>query len=317
MSVALCTHNGGRFVREQLASVLAQSRPSTEIVVSDDASTDDTMRVVEEVLQGSRASFRMLRNDPAVGVTRNFEGAVKATSGELVALCDQDDVWHADKLLAASDALERTGALLAHSDANLVDERGAPLGQTLFQWLEVSADDLAREQTEEGFSVLLRRNLVTGATVVFRRELLELALPFPEEWVHDEWLAIIAAATGRLVVVDRATIDYRQHGNNQIGVTEPHLRHKIARILGTDGERNRVLARKFAVLADRLDALDVPARVTELARRKAAFELRRSHLPAARWRRLVPVLRELRAGDYGEFASRRRADALRDLLRRP
>ncbi|MEY9951158.1 glycosyltransferase family 2 protein [Leifsonia sp. EB34] len=314
--MALCTHNGARFVREQLTSVLAQSAPVAEIVVSDDASTDDTEAIVAEALEGCAAEVRVLRNEPAVGVTRNFEGAVKRTSGGLIALCDQDDVWHADKIRSAIDALDASGALLAHSDANLVDERGAPLGRTLFQWLEVSPEELAQEQTADGFAVLLRRNLVTGATVVFRRELLDAALPFPDEWVHDEWLAIVAAATGRVVAVERPTIDYRQHGSNQIGIAEPDLRHKISRVLNTDSDRNRVLARKFRILAERLDGLDVPARMRELAHRKAEFELRRSRLPASRFRRLVPVLRELRSGTYGEFASRRRADALRDVLRR-
>jgi glycosyltransferase involved in cell wall biosynthesis len=286
-------------------------------VVSDDASKDDTVTIVADELDRNVAGVRILRNDPAVGVTRNFEGAVAATNGRVIALCDQDDVWHPDKIQTMREALDDSGALLAHSDADLVDEQGRALERTLFQWLEVSSDDLAREQTADGFSVLLRRNLVTGATVVFRRELLDVALPFPDEWVHDEWLAIIAAATGRVVVVDRPTIDYRQHGSNQIGIAEPGLRYKISRVLGTDGERNRVLVRKFQVLADRLDALDAPVWMRQLARRKAAFELRRSQLPASRWRRLWPVLRELSTGDYGRFASRRRADALRDLLRRP
>ncbi len=315
--MALCTHNGARFVREQLDSILAQSRPVTEIVVSDDASTDDTATLVADALDGRSTPVTMLRNDPAVGVTRNFEGAVRATTGELIALCDQDDVWHADKINSIVGALDASGALLAHTDANLVDERGASLDRTLFQWLEVSAEDLAGEQTAEGFAVLLRRNLVTGATVVFRRELLDVALPFPDEWVHDEWLAIIAAATGRIVAIERPTIDYRQHGSNQIGIAEPDLRHKIARVLDTDGERNRILASKFRTLAERLDVLDVPTWMREAAHRKAEFELRRSQLPSSRWRRLAPVLRELRAGGYGEFASRRRADALRDVLRRP
>lgn len=285
--------------------------------MSDDASTDGTTTIVAATLDGAAVGVQLLRNDPAVGVTRNFGSAVAAAGGALIALCDQDDVWHADKIRWLRDAIDATDALLVHSDADLVDEEGVAIGRTLFQWLEVSPEDLAAEQSADGFAVLLRRNLVTGATVLFRRELLEVALPFPDEWVHDEWLAIIAAATGRVAVVDRSTIDYRQHGANQIGIAEPDLRHKISRVLGTDSERNRILARKFQILADRLDELDVSERLRELARRKAAFELRRSRLPAARWRRILPVLRELRAGGYSEFASRRRADALRDLLRRP
>lgn len=318
VSVALCTHNGERFLGEQLASILAQSVRPDELVVSDDASADGTIAVAERLTADSGIATRILRNEPALGVTANFQGAVTTTSGDLIALSDQDDVWQRDRLAAALARFDRDDEiLLVHSDARLVDATGAPTGGTLFDWLEVSAADLAAEQGPDGFAVLLRRNLATGATVVFRRRLLDLALPFPPEWVHDEWLAVFAAVFGRIGVVPGLPVDYRQHGSNEIGVAAPTLRHKVSRVLGTDGERNRLLAAKFRVLAERLAELGAPPSAVLLAEQKAEFERARAELPRARLRRVPGVLRLWRAGLYERFASRQRFDVVRDLLRRP
>ncbi|MFF2052765.1 glycosyltransferase family 2 protein [Leifsonia sp. NPDC058194] len=320
VSVALCTYNGERYVEEQLGSILAQSTAVREIVVSDDASSDGTIALVEKAAAAmpGDVAFQLLRNAPGLGVVRNFEQAVSATTAEIVALSDQDDVWHPDKLDTVLGVLEaHPEVAFVHTDARLVDADGAPLGSTLFDYLEVSADVLDEEESARGFETLLRRNLATGATVVFRRSLLEQALPFPEEWVHDEWLAVIAAATARVGVVRRPTVDYRLHGSNEIGVAAPTLRNKVGRVLDADGSRNRLLAAKFAVLAERLRALDVAPSLVELADAKAAFERRRAELPSSRPRRVPTVLRMARAGLYGSFASQGRMDVVRDLLRRP
>jgi glycosyltransferase involved in cell wall biosynthesis len=320
VSVALCTYNGARYVEAQLRSILQQTVAVGEVVVSDDDSSDGTVALVENVAESAPAAvaFSILRNETGLGVVRNFERAVLATTGDVIALSDQDDVWHPDKLEVVLDVLDRQpDVAFVHTDARLVDAGGEALGATLFEHLEVAADDLVAEQSARGFETLLRRNLATGATVVFRRSLLAHALPFPEEWVHDEWLAIIAAATARVGAVERATVDYRQHDSNEIGVAAPTLRHKIRRVVASDGERNRLLAAKFSVLAERLRALDVPASLIELADAKAAFERARAALPASRLRRVPAVLAAARAGLYTRFASQGRMDVVRDLLRRP
>ncbi|WP_022881570.1 glycosyltransferase family 2 protein [Gryllotalpicola ginsengisoli] len=318
VSVALCTHNGERFVAEQVRSILAQSRGADELIVSDDASADGTLRVVAETMTDASPELRVLRNDPPLGVTKNFEQAVGASRGDYIALSDQDDVWRPDKLELTAGLLDADpAALLVHTDARLVDEAGVPLGGTLFGRLEVGEAELGLIESGRGIDAVLRRNLATGATVVFRRELLDAALPFPPLWVHDEWLAAIAAALGGLRVLREPTIDYRLHGANQIGVVEPTLRRKIGRVLGEPrGTRNERLGAVFTTLADRLDALGqrVPAQVRAAARAKAAFETARAQLPRARPARLPGVARLARGGGYGRFASQGRLDIVRDLL---
>jgi len=151
---------------------------------------------------------------------------------------------------------------------------------------------------------------------MFRRTLLDRALPFPPNWVHDEWLSLVAAATGNLDVVEDQLVDYRQHGRNAIGVTAPTLRYKIRRVLEPRLDRNRLLADKFATFAHwaatRDDLLD--ATYATLAAEKAEAEASREKLPSARLSRIPPIVRGLSRGWYGRFTSRGGLDVLRDLL---
>lgn len=313
VGVALCTFNGEPYVAEQLRSIVAQSSPPALIVVGDDGSTDRTIEVVRATA-GDAVRLSVLPEGARLGVTRNFERTIVAVDAPLIALSDQDDVWHPGRIARLAPLFDDGSLLLVHTDARLVGPDGAPLGRSLFDDLEVSPDELALERSGRAFEAFLRRNLATGATMVFRRSLLESALPFPEGWVHDEWLAVIAAALDGVAVVADQTIDYRQHGANQIGVTAPTLSYKIGRVFERRGERNRILARRFAILADRLDTLPVAESVRRAARAKAEFEARRAAMPSGRLRRAFPVLRLAATKAYGRYASRGVADIGRDLL---
>lgn len=320
VSVALCTYNGERFVRQQIESILLQRPRPDELIVSDDGSTDQTLSIVREIAESPLAdgvTVVVLTGERPLGVTRNFQRAVEAATGDLIALSDQDDVWHEGRLerIAARFAADE-GLLLVHTDADLVDTDGQPLHRTLFESLEVTASEFDAELAGRAFDAFIRRNLATGATVVFRRTLLDVAIPFADGWVHDEWLAAVAAAAGRVEVLQEPTIDYRQHDSNQIGVAAPTVAGKMRRVLEPRGDRNAVLAARFGVLADRLAALGdrVPPGFVDAAREKARFEAERAALPANRLRRPWRVRRIAVGGRYERFASRGRADIIRDLL---
>lgn len=323
VSVALCTYNGARFIREQIRSICRQSLPAREIVLSDDASSDGcveiALRTVDDCNRERPAhavAVRVLRNTAALRVTKNFEQAALACEGDLIALSDQDDVWRPERLERMAGEFERRpDLLLLHTDARLVDGERKDLRQSLFHALEVQPFELNWIHGGNAFDVFLRRNLVTGATTVFRRALLEDAAPFPVEWLHDEWLGIIAAAVGRVDLLEEDLIEYRQHESNQIGARRDSFIGKVRKALASRGDRNAQRARKAELLLARLLEVGdrVPAATIEKARSKLEHQRFRAALPARRIARCLPVLREAMTGRYNKFGRGARG-VVRDLF---
>ena len=154
---------------------------------------------------------------------------------------------------------------------------------------------------------------MTGATTMIRRALLDAARPFDAAWVHDEWLAIIAASTGGVALIRKPLIGYRQHGDNVIGARKLGLRQKAGRLSESRADRNaRLLARADHYL-QRVEALGLPERVRSLAQGKLEHERMRSGLPAARIARFPRVLGAAVRGRYRRFG-RGAMDVLRDLV---
>lgn len=207
VAVCLATYEPDEALfRAQVDSLRAQTVPFT-CFVSDDASSNG---VVERVIEGDER-FVLSRNDTRQGFYRNFERALRMVpaDAEHVALCDQDDVWRPDKLDRLRDALD--DAVLAFSDQRLTTPGGAVLSDTLWRGRAVNHDDLLS---------MLVANAITGAACLFRRDLLDTLLPFPETpglQFHDHWLAIAALATGRVAYVDAPLYDYVQHGGAVFG----------------------------------------------------------------------------------------------------
>ncbi|GAB2561956.1 glycosyltransferase [Leucobacter ruminantium] len=320
ISVALGTHNGERFIGEQIASILAQTRPVDEIVLSDDASQDRTVAIVEDAVaahrdaHGTAPELVVLRNDPPLRVTKNFEQALSTATGDLIALCDQDDVWHPERIERLSARFDDPAALYVFSNARQVDAAGAPLGHDLFTALAMSDGERSLIESGRAYDQFLRRNLATGATVMLRRSLVEAARPFPESWLHDEWLAVVAALRDGVRMHDEALTDYRQHGGNEVGMTRLGLAQKLRMFAEPRTERNRRLFLRAQALAARVEALEgaTPARVAQ-AREKYLFEEARQAYPEARALRLVPILHQLRLGRYRRYGTGVK-DAVRNLL---
>ncbi|WP_367849433.1 glycosyltransferase family 2 protein [Rhodoferax sp. WC2427] len=322
ISVALCTHNGARFIRDQVQSICGQSLLPEQIVVSDDASADHCVELIESTMaewqQHSQKSvqLKILRNEIPLKVTKNFEQAVMACTGDLIALCDQDDIWHADRLARmAAEFEQRPDLLLLHSNARLVDEQGLGLPGSLFYALEVRPFELEWIHSQRALDVFLRRNLVTGATTIFRRSLLKHALPFPKEWVHDEWLAMVAAAIGGVDVLEQPWIDYRQHTSNQIGARRETLTAKFHKAFALRDNTLGHRAFRIEVLLARLSQCGdtVPAHVLAKLQQKLTHQRFRAALPKQRLARCLPVLREALTGRYNQFG-RGLHNIARDLL---
>lgn len=321
VSVVLCSYNGARHLREQLDSLLAQTRLPDEIVIRDDASNDETYALLTAWCDDAKARgvrVALARNERNLGYVANFETALRDAQGDIFFLCDQDDIWHPEKIAVMLAEFERRpNLLLLHSDARLIDEHGADMRLGLFKALEVSRDEFDQIHTGRAFDALLRRNLVTGAAAAFKRELLATALPFSRDMVHDEWLAIIAATIGEVDCLEQALIDYRQHDANQIGARRRNARQRFGDLWVPRGAALRREIARLETLRARLTALPTMAGDARLARlddKRAHFRerLRIGELP--RTERLRSILHESKTGRYAQW-SNGNLSGLRDVLR--
>ena len=214
----MCTYNGGRFLSEQLESIAAQSRLPDELVICDDSSTDESVETIRAFLPRAPFTIRLEINDNNRGSTKNFEKAIGLCQGEIIALADQDDVWHAQKLSCLANVLEhdeRIGAVF--SDAELIDEDSQLLSVTLWNSFLFNSREQRKFDRGQGLKVLLKHSLVTGSTMAFRSEFRGLTLPIPPKQVHDHWIALLIASVSQLAPIEAPLLRYRRHQTQQIG----------------------------------------------------------------------------------------------------
>lgn len=229
-SVALCTYNGSKYVGEQLTSILSQTVKPSQIVISDDGSTDSTKEIVESFLGSSGIDYVVVNNKPPHGVTSNFQNAIRLCTQPVVFTSDQDDVWlptKAEKMIEVLNKDDR--ALLVVSNGELVDENLNSLDCSVWTSLGIT-DNIVNGG--DLFHVLLRKCIVTGAAMAFRKELFDEVVSIPKEWLHDGWLAWLAVSKNGMAFCNEKLFYYRQHTNNVVGMIPynsfyGHLRHYL------------------------------------------------------------------------------------------
>ncbi|MCC2644755.1 MAG: glycosyltransferase family 2 protein [Burkholderiales bacterium] len=216
ISIAMATYNGSLFLLSQLDSIINQTYKNIEIIIVDDCSSDDTVKIIRQY-QKLHTNIKLVQNPVNLGIVKTFAYAISLCSGEYIALADQDDIWFSNKL---ERLLENIGDnLLIHSDAVLVDENMQVIANSNMQF---------KDKFKSGFEDYLISNNVTGCTALFSRKLLELALPIPDEfYIHDHYLALIASFYGSIKFLDIPLVYYRQHGSNFIGAKRPRFNYFI------------------------------------------------------------------------------------------
>lgn len=249
VSIAMCTYNGERHLREQLESIASQTMLPSELVVCDDGSTDSTPEIVAEFSRTAPFEVKFIRNLTNLGSTKNFEQAIALCSGTFIALCDQDDVWRPEKLEVLAAALRESGAGAVFSNGLLIDSESKLTGGSLWgaNRLECKHGDFNYNK-DAAISELLRRNMVTGATLVFRSYLRERMFPIPAAWVHDGWMAWMLALQSRLLAVTEPLILYRVHASQQVGVLGRSLPARLKRARETGMRDYRLMERQFGLV---------------------------------------------------------------------
>lgn len=235
VSIALTTYNGAKYLREQLDSILLQTIQDFEVVICDDRSCDSTWCILEEYARKD-SRFKIYRNEKNLGFLRNFEQAISLCTGDYIALCDQDDIWlnnHVQILLEHISDYTLCGA-----NALLVDGDNKDLNITLLDTLGV--DYLPQNQEDFEF-FLFHSNVFQGAALLFKKELISRALPFPENVeFHDHWLALVACSMDGVNYVNVPVLRYRQHGMNVTDNKKFSLFGKITETLTNKQKRTGI-----------------------------------------------------------------------------
>ena len=215
VSISLATYNGEEYLRPLLNSILDQSHRPDEIVACDDGSKDETINILSEYRESSSIPFHIYENDSNLGVEKNFEKCLKKSTGDLIAIADQDDLWKPNKLEEQIKAYEYSNRGLICHDSRPVSADLSKEYQTLW---ESGNHNVINKGSEETFKELLRRNFVQGTTLLLTREFVSWALPIPDYGYYDYFLGLLAAATGELHEIDKDLLLYRQHQDQEVGV---------------------------------------------------------------------------------------------------
>ncbi len=243
IDILMAAYNGEGYVADQIESILRQSSPGWTLTVRDDCSTDRTFAIVREYAE--RHPDRIIaqqRAENSGSAKQNFLEMLLGSRAPYVMFSDDDDVWLDDKIAvtaAKMQAMERDFGvgtpLLVHTDLTVADRD-----------LDVISPSMTHSQQLDGgesrLSRLIVQNMVTGCTVMVNRPLADLVEgSFDGILMHDWWLAMVAAAFGRIGFVEAPTVLYRQHGRNAIGASNAKsASYNLNRSLDRDGTKKRL-----------------------------------------------------------------------------
>lgn len=229
VSIVITTYNGGKYLVEQLDSIIGQTYRHLEIIISDDASTDDTCAIAQHYA-AQDARIVLIRHEKNVGLHANLGGALARASGEYIAISDQDDIWRADKIEKQLSLLDSVVGV--YSDSALIDATGNSLGFTLFQSLNIKASaDISRTVP------LFFKNCVSGHALLFHRSLLSMVLPFTDDFIFDHQLALAASCFGGLRFCNEPLVYHRIHSGNHTNAGLAGKSARKAAIVDRNAER--------------------------------------------------------------------------------
>jgi glycosyltransferase involved in cell wall biosynthesis len=274
VSVVMATYNGARFIDEQLASLLWQTLMPSELIVSDDGSTDETITIVEKFRLAAPFPVRVIRNPERLGYGANFLNAARHASGEFLAFCDQDDIWLPGKLEEAASSLLQYDCDLHVHTAKVIDSVGRETGlfsQSITKTEVVGPLSLSPWGVFYGFSMVFRRELFEAIDPALRgRHTFE----FHGLLSHDLWVYFLAASVGRTIMDVQPLVLYRRHASNQTPSLTGTLIDRIARRFGAAAHpmlRRDEIAELRSVALERLSSVQGTNRYSDNAKAASIY----------------------------------------------
>lgn len=216
ISVCIATYNGARYIEVQLKSILGQLTSEDEIIVSDDASADDTLAIVSRISSESATPIHIFRNEQEHGYTPNFENALRQAKGDYIFLSDQDDCWMPEKVSTVMQYLSNPEVSMVVTNASITDAN-----------LKITERDyFSARGVHKGFWGNIYKFGYLGCCLAFPHRLLDTAMPFPKKrkyCTHDNWLYLCAETCGKVVIIEQPLILYRRHeGVSTTGALNAH-----------------------------------------------------------------------------------------------
>lgn len=210
ISVCMASYNGAKFINSQISSILMQLGDNDELIISDDGSTDDTIKIVNSfnddriiLLNHKNNNKKRKKVYPHYLVSANFENALKKCSGDIIFLSDQDDIWVENKIQIMLPYFKENSLVM--SDCYVVDNEGKVVADSFFEGKNVSKGTLKN----------IIRPIYQGCCIGFTKDVLEIALPFPSRMIlHDNWLGILSEHIGKNIFINEKLIYYRRHSEN-------------------------------------------------------------------------------------------------------
>ena len=225
ISIAMATYNGEKYIETQLSSLLRQTRPPDEVIIQDDCSTDKTPDMVRGfIAEHGLSSWHFAANEKNQGFVGNFRTALRLATGDLIALCDQDDEWYPEKLAAVESVFARTpDARAVNTSFDFIDREGKVIPASPEK--RTANHNLIRRRLTPGelapvtFPEVIASNISPGCTLTVTRALAREYLARTEGVLPHDWeLNLCAARRGGLYFYNVPLIGYRIHGDNAIGL---------------------------------------------------------------------------------------------------
>lgn len=222
--ILMAVYNGEAFLTEQIDSILRQDTDHWHLTISDDGSSDRSREIIQDYVGRNPEKIRQVISGQRFGNARDhFFWLMRNCEADYILFCDQDDVWHIDKVRKTLEALYKTEAEFGKSMPALVFTDQTVVDQDR-QMIAPSMMELQQQNPNvKDYRTLLIKNVVTGCTVGINRALAVLAnsCTVPQQTImHDWWLALVASRFGKLVYLDESTMEYRQHGKNSVGAKD-------------------------------------------------------------------------------------------------
>lgn len=219
VDVLLATYNGEAYLHVLMESLLHQTYKPHKIIVRDDGSKDRTRDILQDYAEKYPSLMKLLPVGTGQGSTTNFSELLKQSTSDYVMFADQDDLWIPEKIeltMEKMEELERENGtacpLLVHTDLIVADQELKPVNPSFWNYAKLLPKECST------LNRLLVQNVVTGCTLMMNRALVDLVQPIsPQTIQHDWWIALVAAAFGKIDVVEQPTIYYRQHSTNAVG----------------------------------------------------------------------------------------------------